>query len=351
MSDRTDVQHIFRWDLDKTYLATDFDTIGDLVKTFLQKAKEKTNIPGADALLGELLLPSFRDKRRVTFISGSPSQMRNVLEEKLRIDGIEPDLFILKPTMDNILRGKFRAVRGQVGYKLDALLSARKGMQLAPETLFGDDAESDAMIYALYDDITAGRVGRAYVQDVMKAAKVYPDTAERILWQIREMDLEPTVSRIFINLERRTPTSIFDTYGARVVPIYNYFQAALILFNDRILDAGSVLRIALDMNQRHQYSPAMLANSFQDLLRRRRISSSVARRLADELSEAHIPAFAPRGLRPEEIQASFKKRLEDLASSEVRAMVQTDVLPDYVALAKHGKPPKPKKTKKKKKTR
>ena len=41
------VRRIYRWDLDKTYLATEFDTFRQLVRTAFQKAHEKKAIPGA----------------------------------------------------------------------------------------------------------------------------------------------------------------------------------------------------------------------------------------------------------------------------------------------------------------
>ena len=96
--------HIFRWDLDKTYLATQFDSIGDLVRTFLQRAADKANVPGS----AELLLALRRDsggRAKVYFISGSPKQMRGVLSKKLRLDGIHYDGFILKDNLRNLLNG------------------------------------------------------------------------------------------------------------------------------------------------------------------------------------------------------------------------------------------------------
>ena len=35
--------HIFRWDMDKTYLKTEFDTFKDLLRTAFQKPADKTN--------------------------------------------------------------------------------------------------------------------------------------------------------------------------------------------------------------------------------------------------------------------------------------------------------------------
>ncbi len=324
------LQHIFRWDLDKTYLATDFDSIPDLLRTFVQKPEEKINIPGADALLRELLLDT--DRRIVTFISGSPQQMRNVLEEKLRLDGIDPAFFVLKPNLQNLLRGRFRALRGQIGYKLEALLDLRCRTALAPETLFGDDSEQDAFIYSLYGDIINGRLGRAFVKDLLKQARVYPDTAERILSLIRDNPIENTTKRIFINLERHTPTARFMPYGGRLVPIHNYFQAALVLFDDGTLDADSILRVAFSMTSRHRFTPAMLANSFQDLIRRRRLAPQVATRMAQELQNASMPEAIPVGLTPKPFIAELTRQLHALGDREDIALLGDVGTPDYSKL-------------------
>src|SRR6516165_210674 len=150
--------HVARWDLDKTYLRTEFDTLRDLVKTALERPDQKLTNPGASTLLREMV----RAGISVHILSGSPEQMRRRLEDKLRLDGITWDSFTLKPNLQNVLRLRFRAIRDQLGYKLPALLHARslvdEGAAACKETLFGDDAEGDAFVYSLYADYLAGRV-------------------------------------------------------------------------------------------------------------------------------------------------------------------------------------------------
>ena len=101
--------HIARWDLDKTYLRTEFDTLRDLVKTALERPDQKRTNPGASTLLREMV----RAGVRVHILSGSPEQMRRRLEDKLRLDGITWDSFTLKPNLKNVLRLRFRAVKDQ----------------------------------------------------------------------------------------------------------------------------------------------------------------------------------------------------------------------------------------------
>src|SRR3954466_812196 len=117
----TGSRHISRWDLDKTYLRTEFDTMRDLVKTAFERADEKRTNPRASTLPREMVSADVS----VHILSGSPEQMRRRLEDKLRLDGISWDSFTLKPHLQNLLRLRFRAVKDQLGYKLPALLQAR----------------------------------------------------------------------------------------------------------------------------------------------------------------------------------------------------------------------------------
>src|SRR3984957_3665410 len=164
---------IARWDLDKTYLRTEFDTLRDIVKTALERPDQKRTNPGASTLLREMV----RAGIRVHILSGSPEQMRRRLEDKLRLDGITWDTFTLKPNLRNLLRLRFRAMRDQLGYKLPALLRARATVSgdgaVWHETLFGDDAEADAYVYSLYADLLAGRVDEEVITEVLKRGRIY----------------------------------------------------------------------------------------------------------------------------------------------------------------------------------
>jgi hypothetical protein len=278
---------IFRWDLDKTYLQTDFDSLAALLRTAMQTAADKRTVPGAATLLRELRKSGSErgEAARICFISGSPRQMRKVLTEKLRLDGVEFDEFILKPNLRNMLTGRFRAMREQVGYKLPALLAGRAGVAASTrEVCFGDDAESDGFIYSLYGDVLAGRVERPLLQRILTEAGVYPADAARTVALAESMPRAEAVERIFIHLDRRSPPRRFDRYGARLVPIYNYFQAALVLYQDLRLSPAAVVRVAVEMVDKHGYSLAALRNSLEDLLRRSRVQPASVRALGEAIA-------------------------------------------------------------------
>jgi phosphoserine phosphatase len=314
LTDRIDPpppRRVYRWDLDKTYLKTEFDSIRQMVRTFRQKASQKVAVPGAAALIRELRAPG---DARVCIVSGSPKQMRGVLEEKLKLDGVVFDEFILKDNVKNVLRGRFRALKAQVGYKLPALLESRSNLPVeAQEILFGDDAEADAFIYSLYADLIAGRVDEKLLEQILEHGRVYSDERERILTAWKKITPSDPVRRIFIHLDRLTPPARFSRYGPRVVPVFNYFQAALVLAADGVLTAPQVVKIGFEMAQHAGYSLLTLANSFQDLLRRGHPLHDLTNPLVEALQTPH-PLF--NFTRPvPDIVAAFTRRLAVLGTT------------------------------------
>ncbi|MEZ4367006.1 MAG: hypothetical protein R2939_12065 [Kofleriaceae bacterium] len=324
-------RHTFRWDLDKTYLRTEFDSVRDLAKSAFETAADKKAYPGATALLRAL----GADDHRVCIVSGSPTQMRQVLAAKLALDGIAYDEFVLKDNLRNILRGRFRSIRAQIPYKLPAMLASRIAVTAPAETLFGDDAEADAIIYCLYADLLAGRVGHADLERVLIAARAYPDDAERVLSLARQVPRGAAVGRIFIHLDRRSPPRGFRRFGRRLVPVYNYFQAALVLYADGVLDARQVLFVALEMLDSGQYKVAALANSMQDLIRRGRLPREPMRQLvADAEAAAASGALTGRSDLPPwgVVAATFRHRIDDLAGAPAVDPPGDDDALDYVRL-------------------
>jgi len=281
-------QHVYRWDLDKTYLKTEFDTFKQLLRSAFERAEAKQAVPGAAALLRELRAAG---KARICFISGSPRQMRRVLTQKLRLDGVEFDEFILKPNLRNMLTGRWAAMREQVGYKLPALLAGRAGLPPeVRETCFGDDAEADCFIYSLYADVIGGRIARPLLEEILDRAGCYPDDAQRAVSLAEVLPVaSQAVQRIFIHLDRRSPTARFDRYGLRVVPVFNYFQASMVLLEDGQLSPPQVVRVALEMVDKFGYTVDALRNSLQDMMRRGRLRPSTTRALGAELTPEGIP--------------------------------------------------------------
>jgi len=262
---------IFRWDLDKTYLKSDFDTLRELVRIPFERPEDKVAVPGVVPLirsLREVAVDSGRDVR-IYFMSASPPQIAKAIKEKLALDGIEYDGIVFKNQLQHLVRGKFRNLREHVGYKLTELLKSRATMPpTSHEVLFGDDWESDPIIYSLYADLLAARVGADELDDILGVIGVDPRLIAAAQTLAAAVKPREVVTKIYINVERRTPPRHFRFFGPRLVPSFNYFQTAACLYEDGHLTLPAVARVAAELTASSGYTPERLANSLADIVRR-----------------------------------------------------------------------------------
>ena len=210
----------------------------------------------------------------------------------------------------------------------------RIGAPAELETLFGDDAEADAIIYCLYADVVGNRVSLQDLERVLTASRAYEDDAERILDLARRVPKGDAIHRIFIHLDRKSPPVGFRRFGPRLVPVFNYFQAALVLYEDKVLTARQVIYVALEMLDSGQYELGHLATSVQDLIRRGRITREVALQLSEEAGEAATSgALSGRTDLPpfEQIAEAFRARVRELGDTPPPPWEPYEQL-DYVRL-------------------
>jgi hypothetical protein len=315
---------VYRWDLDKTYLRTEFDTLKDLVRRALERAGDKRTVPGAAALLRELRATS---PAGIYILSGSPEQMRRVLEAKLRLDGIRWDGLTLKPSLRNLLRGHFRFLKDQVGFKLSAMLASREPLAVElDEILFGDDAETDAFIYSLYADLCAGRAGTETLLRVLEQVAIRPDEVEALVRMCSRLPKRDHCRQIFIHLDRMSSLDTFQVYGSRVCPFYNYFQPALVLLELGALDAKAALRVAAELVIDQAFTADALAASYLELARRGQLGMRAAEQLLEVLGglgDGDYAAATP----------VLRALGEQLARFSVEPAVREPAMPlDYVGL-------------------
>ncbi len=269
---------VFIWDLDKTYLDTAIDSLSGLLQTILEKAFTKRNIPATNTLLQSLAEErKIRHQNQVYFpcyfISASPPQMEERITEKFRFDEIFPLGCFYKDNLRNLRPGRFWRLRKQVGYKLQALLQLRTRLSdTVKQICFGDDSESDATIYNLYSDICARRLSANEIRQVLAKLNVSGDQVDAILIlqsQIKEQD---PIEKIYINLATDTDPEYYLRFGRRTLPTYNTFQVALDLYQDGRLTFAALLVIAQDMIFNYNFTPEELMKALDDLIRRRVIS-------------------------------------------------------------------------------
>jgi hypothetical protein len=188
---------VVRSDVDLTYLDTDFMSTTGKLALLVQRAAERAGLPAMEV--------AYRFLRRgatsvedlpLTFLSGSPTFFKMVLEEKARLDQIFEDGVVLKPFKDIIaakvtdvdLAGVVPALEEQVGYKLTALLRLRLEVpRQTQEILLGDDSEADAVAYSLYHQLTSGQIG---VDALLARIDAIPVDAT---WRAQVAELAPKV--------------------------------------------------------------------------------------------------------------------------------------------------------------
>ncbi|HXC52683.1 MAG TPA: hypothetical protein VN634_17500 [Candidatus Limnocylindrales bacterium] len=237
-----------RWDLDKTYLVTDTESLRGLLRIPFERARHKRALPGVAVLINELRR-SAADRGSTTsvnFVTASPPQIGRAIREKLLLDGIEIDEIRFKNQMHHLMRGHFDALREHVGFKLAELLqSVRAGQRDGVELLFGDDWESDPLIYSLYADVVEGRIDWPRLEKLLERAGVQESG---YLHSIRESAApggpRRTIDAICILRARPRASTEFEPFGPRLFWFDSYLECALILHALGYLDARGVIEVA-----------------------------------------------------------------------------------------------------------
>jgi hypothetical protein len=240
------------WDIDKTYLDTRFSTWRGLLAIPFEFAIDKRTIPGAPAVLRALRRGPGEESAIVPlyFVSGSPPQLRPVVERRMGLDGVDFDGITFKDQLGLLLGRRLQELRGQVAYKLTALLAYRLELPQRSRWLcFGDDAEQDASIFVLFGEICAGLRGSS-LGARLRQLKV-------VEWNVRSLvelaDSLPAaggdpVERIFIHLERGH--SLDGFVDRRIVPTRSYLQTALVLLQMGRISPAAVSTVARDLRLR-----------------------------------------------------------------------------------------------------
>jgi hypothetical protein len=240
------------WDIDKTYLDTRFSSWRGLLAIPFELAIDKEALPGSVPLLRALrrgpaerpmLVPLY-------FVSGSPPQLRRVIERKMVLDGVDFDGITFKDQLGLLKSGRVRSITHQVGYKLQALLLYRKEIpDRARWLLFGDDVEADHEIFGLFTRICAGLRG----SDLERAlAEHGVDEAERssVIELASQLAITPdSTEGIFIHLTRGSDPSRFERNGT--IAARSFLQSALVLADRGKILPAAISAVARDLRTRH----------------------------------------------------------------------------------------------------
>lgn len=287
---------VFIWDLDKTYLDTKWETIRGLLRTAFEKGQKKKNIPGAKTLV-QGMQKHFGSDLPIFFVSASPPQMIKSIYEKLTFDGLKPLGFLSKDNLKNVYPGKFKFLNKQIGYKLQALMELRLRLKNTVKIVcFGDDSESDAVVYSLFSDLCAHRITDREAKDILLNLQVLEPRIDLIL-ELRDMlTTEDPVERVYIHLESDTDPEYYDKFGRRLFVVEDTFQTAVDLYQYDFITAQDVVEVAKAIIRTYNhYSRDQLERSYDNLFRRNRVSHYVYETLTPMLKKEKIiyPNFIP----------------------------------------------------------
>ena len=314
-----------RWDLDKTYLVSQFESLRYLLRVPFQKGKDKVAVPGVAALIKGVRRTIERARRPVAvyFLSASPPQIGAAIREKLELDGIIHDGISFKDQMRHLIYARFDAVLEQVGYKLEGLLtSARDSLPGRVELLFGDDWESDPFVYSVYADILDGRLSETDVAELLRRAEVGRHYRDRILELVADKRPTAHVAAIFVLRQRPARASDLNAFGERLVWFDNYFECALKLWDLGVLDMDGVFEVLADIG----FNPAQTAVSFDAVCARSRVERARLAPVRRALLRAKVMDPVAKAPLARTFWAVLRRRFDHPLGSQQRAM------PDYARL-------------------
>jgi hypothetical protein len=314
--DPSSFHQVFVWDLDKTYLDTRIDSLSGLFQAVVERSLSKKNIPGTAELI-QVLAQRYTQGLRsgasegvfpLFFVTASPPQMEERIRDKFAFDLIRPVCCYFKNNLKNLRPGRFRLLSKHVGFKLLSLLALRSRLSSqVVQILWGDDSESDAVIYNLYSDICADRIDDGELRDLLRRKfSVTEESVEQILRYKRTLPKWDPVKRIYINLALDTDPEYYFKFGLRTVPTFNSFQVALDLASDSYLTAEDVLSIAEVLVTRYAVTREQVVMSFLDYLRRRPLDDSLSMTIINQFIQK---GFVKRFERPSSLLAENKSAI------------------------------------------
>ncbi|HVJ65364.1 MAG TPA: phosphatase domain-containing protein [Bdellovibrionota bacterium] len=300
--------YIFVSDIDRTYLDTQIDSLGGLLRAAFETPERKTNIPGFSIVLRAVRRGPFEvaQANPLYFLSASPPQISAKIFAKMKLDGVEHDGVIFKNQLKHIQSGNFNKLREQLSYKLAGLLQLwSRSPKNAKLIFFGDDSESDAVVFSLFAEIVAGGVRGRELYQLLRYLGVGRPEAIQVAWASRNLgEASFPVHAAFINLETGSQPHYYDRLGPFLFATESSLQTALTLAEFGLIRARAVVSVARDLVLQHDVSPQEMADA---------IESGASRGLySTDTIEAFWPLLQSNGFLP---ARPFVKSLEALQGS------------------------------------
>lgn len=300
--------YVFISDIDRTYLDTQIDSLGGLFRAAFEAPERKVNVPGFSIVLRAVRRGPFEQQQQnpLFFLSASPPQMASKILAKMELDAVDHDGIIFKNQLKHVRSGNFTKLREQLSYKLAALMHLWGHLPQSSKLIFfGDDSESDAVVFSLFSEVLAGGLRGSALYQLLSALGVARPEAMHVAWASRRLG-EPKfpVHAAFINLETGSQPHYYDRLGPFLFATENSLQVALTLAEFGLIRARAVVSVAKDLIIYHDVSPRQLAES---------IEAGATRGLySTDTIESFWPLLQGNGFLP---KRPFVKSLESLQGS------------------------------------
>jgi hypothetical protein len=249
-------------DIDKTYLETEFESFVKIARIPFEGAKDKITVRGATEVLQAYRWGDARCSdnsagvfpQPLHFVSSSPPQLRNVLEQKLALDGLDWTSDTFKDQAYNLKKGRFDQLRQQAAYKSAAILAILQQVDSGSQIVFiGDNAESDAFVYLGIKLLVEGKLSKLGYQKYIELAGVEEKVA-KTLADILERKLDCKIVGILI---RDLPGSKFclsDPVTRPVRLFADFFEVALFMAGLGYIEDSALWSLIRAFHNRHGLS-------------------------------------------------------------------------------------------------
>lgn len=274
--------NVFIWDIDKTYLATHFSSLGGLARIPIEFAIDKESIVGMPEVLRGIRRgsgPTFA-AAPLYFISSSPPQLKPVISKKMLLDGVQPDGFTFKDWVATLRQLKPKRLKDHLAYKLCALLYGRSFRPQATEYLFGDDVERDAEAYSMYSSILKGDINIDTLDGTLASNMVPFEDRQSIIQLVLDLPKNRgSIGKIFIHLARGTDPKELNNFGPLITPVRNSFQLSLVLYELKLVDNNTVFQTATSLRKALGQSQQPFEETLDDAIRRRLVTDKTLNEL------------------------------------------------------------------------
>ncbi len=317
-------------DIDKTYLETEFESLFKMARIAFEDANDKVTVQGASEVLLAARWGNMNDlddvgehssyPRPLHFVSSSPPQLRNVLEEKLSLDGLDWTSDTFKNQAYNLKKGRFDLLKQHVAYKSAAILGIASHFQhQSSMIMLGDNAESDAFIYLGAKLFLEKKLSLEGYEAYLQLAGIEPQVSGDLIKELSEpkdISVKGILIRDLPNYDLvdapplTDPIQLFD----------NFFEASLYLREWELLGIAEISKLARRFHNRFGMPLSSIGRTLSVFSERSSLKESLRKEitaLADHLCQGKQESIEPFNEDFKHLESKGLAAFDALTESEI----------------------------------